>query len=199
MSFFRGFIKSVFDYVTVIFFIPFWVPLFIVLAVIIKVCEPAYPVFFLQTRIGRNGIPFKMIKFRSMIPNRSSNTITSKNDKRITRLGSFLRKWKLDELPELLNILNGTMSLVGPRPDVPGYADNLKGEDRLVLRLRPGITGPASLKYSNEEELLARMENPKWYNDNVIFPDKIKINLNYYHNHNLWLDITLIFQTIFAK
>jgi len=199
MSFFRGFIKSVFDYVTVIFFIPFWVPLFIVLAVIIKVCEPAYPVFFLQTRIGRNGIPFKMIKFRSMIPNRSSNTITSKNDKRITRLGSFLRKWKLDELPELLNILNGKMSLVGPRPDVPGYADNLKGEDRLVLRLRPGITGPASLKYSNEEELLARMENPKWYNDNVIFPDKIKINLNYYHNHNLWLDITLIFQTIFAK
>jgi len=199
MSFFRGFIKSVFDYVTVIFFIPFWVPLFIVLAVIIKVCEPAYPVFFLQTRIGRNGIPFRMIKFRSMIPNRSSNTITSKNDKRITRLGSFLRKRKLDELPELLNILNGTMSLVGPRPDVPGYADNLKGEDRLVLRLRPGITGPASLKYSNEEELLARMENPKWYNDNVIFPDKIKINLNYYHNHNLWLDITLIFQTIFAK
>ena len=199
MSFFRGFIKSVFDYVTVIFFIPFWVPLFIVLAVIIKVCEPAYPVFFLQTRIGRNGIPFKMIKFRSMIPNRSSNTITSKNDKRITRLGSFLRKWKLDELPELLNILNGKMSLVGPRPDVPGYADNLKGEDRLVLKLRPGITGPASLKYSNEEELLARMENPKWYNDNVIFPDKIKINLNYYHNHNLWLDITLIFQTIFAK
>ena len=199
MSFFRGFIKSVFDYVTVIFFIPFWVPLLIVLAVIIKVCEPAYPVFFLQTRIGRNGIPFRMIKFRSMIPNRSSNTITSKNDKRITRLGSFLRKRKLDELPELLNILNGTMSLVGPRPDVPGYADNLKGEDRLVLRLRPGITGPASLKYSNEEELLARMENPKWYNDNVIFPDKIKINLNYYHNHNLWLDITLIFQTIFAK
>lgn len=199
MSFFRGFIKSVFDYVTVIFFIPFWVPLFIVLAVIIKVCEPAYPVFFLQTRIGRNGIPFRMIKFRSMIPNRSSNTITSKNDKRITRLGSFLRKRKLDELPELLNILNGTMSLVGPRPDVPGYADNLKGEDRLVLRLRPGITGPASLKYSNEEELLARMENPKWYNDNVIFPDKIKINLNYYHNHNLWLDITLIFQTIFGK
>jgi len=199
MSFFRGFIKSVFDYVTVIFFIPFWVPLFIVLAVIIKVCEPAYPVFFLQTRIGRNGIPFRMIKFRSMIPNRSSNTITSKNDKRITRLGSFLRKWKLDELPELLNILNGKMSLVGPRPDVPGYADNLKGEDRLVLKLRPGITGPASLKYSNEEELLARMENPKWYNDNVIFPDKIKINLNYYHNHNLWLDITLIFQTIFAK
>jgi lipopolysaccharide/colanic/teichoic acid biosynthesis glycosyltransferase len=199
MSFFRGFIKSVFDYVTVIFFIPFWVPLLIVLAVIIKVCEPAYPVFFLQTRIGKNGIPFKMIKFRSMIPNRSSNTITSKNDKRITRLGSFLRKRKLDELPELLNILNGTMSLVGPRPDVPGYADNLKGEDRLVLKLRPGITGPASLKYSNEEELLARMENPKWYNDNVIFPDKIKINLNYYHNHNLWLDITLIFQTIFGK
>jgi lipopolysaccharide/colanic/teichoic acid biosynthesis glycosyltransferase len=134
-----------------------------------------------------------------MIPNRSSNTITSKNDKRITRLGSFLRKWKLDEVPELLNILNGKMSLVGPRPDVPGYADNLKGEDRLVLKLRPGITGPASLKYSNEEELLARMENPKWYNDNVIFPDKIKINLNYYHNHNLWLDITLIFQTIFGK
>ncbi len=178
---------------------PVWVPLIVLLAIIIKIKEPKYPVFFIQQRIGRDGSLFKMIKFRSMIPNRSSNTITSKNDNRITKLGSFLRKWKLDELPELLNILNGDMSLVGPRPDVPGYADNLKGEDRLVLKLKPGITGPASLKYSNEEEILANVDDPKWYNDNVIFPDKVKINLDYYYNHNLWIDVKLIFRTISRK
>lgn len=192
-------IKSVFDYTIVIFFLPIWVPLLFILAIVMKLTEPKYPIFFTQKRIGRNGVIFKMMKLRTMVPNQSINTITKKNDKRITKLGRFLRKWKLDELPELLNILCGDMSLVGPRPDVPGYADNLKGEERLILKLNPGITGPASLKYSNEEELLENVKDPKWYNDNIIFPDKVKINLDYYYNHNLLTDVKLIFRTIFRK
>jgi|SRR6185437_8751742 len=195
----RFYFKSVFDFLIAIFFIPLWIPLILILAVIIKILEPKYPIFFLQKRIGRNGLPFTMIKFRSMAPNVSLNTITSINDKRITKLGSFLRKWKLDELPELINILKGNMSFVGPRPDVPGYADKLENEDRLILKLKPGITGPASLKYVNEEEILANVEDPKWYNDHVIFPDKVRINLDYYYNHTIWTDIKLIMRTLFKK
>jgi len=180
---------------------PFWLILLIIIALIVKLKEPNYPIFFIQERIGKNGKPFQMIKFRSMVPNVSGNTITitSKNDARITKLGSLMRKWKLDELPELINILKGQMSFVGPRPDVPGYADKLQGEERLILSLKPGITGLASLKYVNEEELLASVENPKWYNDHVIFPDKVKINLEYYYNYSILTDIKLIFQTIFNK
>ena len=114
-------------------------------------------------------------------------------------LGAKLRKYKLDELPELWNVLKGDMSFVGPRPDVPGYADRLQGEDRLILKLRPGITGPASLKYANEEEILAQVSDPVKYNDEVIFPDKVRINLDYYHNHTFLGDIRLIFQTIFRS
>ena len=111
----------------------------------------------------------------------------------------MLRRYKLDELPELWNVLIGDMSLVGPRPDVPGYADRLTGEDRDVLRLRPGITGPASLKYANEEEILALVDDPQRYNDEVIFPDKVRINLQYYRSHSLAGDIRLIFATIFRS
>ncbi|MEG2243236.1 MAG: sugar transferase, partial [Muribaculaceae bacterium] len=118
-------------------------------------------------------------------------------ENRITPLGAKLRKYKIDELPELWNVLIGDMSFVGPRPDVPGYADKLQKEDRLVLKLRPGITGPASIKYANEEEILAYVENPQKYNDKVIFPDKVKINLNYYYNHTFGGDIKIIFETIF--
>ena len=110
-----------------------------------------------------------------------------------------MRKYKLDELPELFNVLIGQMSLVGPRPDVPGYADKLVGVDRDILKLRPGITGPASLKYLNEEEILAKKDNPKLYNDEVIYPDKVKINLDYYNNQSIWIDIKIIFATIFRK
>jgi len=126
-------------------------------------------------------------------------TVTTKNDVRITPFGEFLRKWKFDELPSLWNVMKGDMSLVGPRPDVPGYADNLKGNDRRILQLRPGITGPATLKYANEEQLLASVNDPQKYNDEVIFPDKIKINLDYLDNWSLWLDIKIIFQTIFRS
>ena len=193
----RYYIKCLFDYFVVITLCPFWLPLIILLAILIKIREPQFPIFFIQKRIGRNGTSFRMIKFRSMVPNTSSNTITSKKDLRITKLGRFLRKWKLDELPELFNILAGDMSLVGPRPDVPGYADKLKGNDRLILKLKPGITGPASLKYSNEEELLAQVQDPIYYNNNFIYPDKIRINLHYYYHYNIWMDINLLFRTVF--
>jgi lipopolysaccharide/colanic/teichoic acid biosynthesis glycosyltransferase len=156
------------------------------------------PVFYLQERVGRNGLLFKIIKFRSMITDQNHNsTITTANDNRITTIGKIIRNLKIDELPELINILIGNMSFVGPRPDVPGYADLLEGEDRLILKLKPGITSIASLKYFNEEAILAGVEDPIRYNEEVIFPDKVKLNLNYYYNHNIWIDIKVIFATVF--
>jgi len=172
-------------------------PIFIVVSVLVKISSEG-PVFFVQKRIGKNGKVFQMIKFRSMAVIQSSDsTISIKGDMRITKTGAFLRKYKLDELPELFNVLRGDMSIVGPRPDVSGYADKLEGEDVLILELRPGITGPASLKYANEEEILELQEDPVKYNDEVIYPDKVKLNLDYYHNNNLWIDIKIIFATIF--
>lgn len=154
--------------------------------------------FFIQKRVGKDGKQFSLFKIKTMKQiSGIDTTITTKNDKRITKWGSFFRKTKLDELPTLWNVLKGDMSLVGPRPDVPGYADKLKGEDRRILELRPGITGPATLKYDNEEKLLANVEDPIKYNDEVIFPDKVKINLEYLDNWSLWLDIKIIFRTIF--
>lgn len=125
------------------------------------------------------------------------SSVSVAGQSRITPLGAKLRKFKIDELPELWNIFIGNMSFVGPRPDVPGYADKLEGEDRKILELKPGITGPASLKYANEEDILAEVENPIEYNNNVIFPDKVKINLDYYYNNNLFVDIKYIFKTVF--
>ena len=169
-------------------------PVLIIIALLIKVRMPGGPVIFKQQRVGRNGELFTMYKFRSMTVSHSGSSVSVAGESRITPLGSILRKYKLDELPELWNVLKGDMSFVGPRPDVPGYADRLQGENRLILKLRPGITGPASLKYANEEEILAQVSNPVKYNDEVIFPDKVRINLNYYHNHTFWGDIRLIFQ-----
>ena len=172
-------------------------PIFIIVSVLVKIYSEG-PVFFVQRRIGKNGKVFQMIKFRSMaIIQSSDSTISVKGDVRITKIGAFLRKYKLDELPELFNVLRGDMSFVGPRPDVSGYADKLEGENVLILELRPGITGPASLKYANEEEILALQEDPIKYNNEIIYPDKVKLNLDYYHNNNLWIDIKIIFATIF--
>ena len=172
-------------------------PLFFLLSILIKSTSKG-PVYFIQERVGKDGKIFKMIKFRSMfVTQESSSTISIKGDIRVTKIGVFLRRYKLDELPELINVLLGHMSLVGPRPDVTGYADKLVGEDRNILKLRPGITGPASLKYSNEEEILVKQKNPKAYNDEVIYPDKVRINLEYYNNQSIWLDIKIIFATIF--
>ena len=171
--------------------------LILLLAIVVKVTSKG-PVFFIQERVGKDGKIFKMIKFRTMfVAQESSSTISIKGDIRVTKIGVFLRRYKLDELPELINVLLGHMSLVGPRPDVTGYADKLVGEDRNILKLRPGITSPASLKYSNEEEILVKQKNPKAYNDEVIYPDKVRINLEYYNNQSIWLDIKIIFATIF--
>ena len=188
--------KTLFDYFFAVFGLVLLFPIFVFISLLIKLSSKG-PIFFIQKRIGQNGDGFNIIKFRTMYCDYQSNqTITIYNDKRITRVGLFLRNYKLDELPELINIIKGEMSFVGPRPDVEGYADKLKGEDKLILRLKPGITGPASLKYANEEQILSNVENPQEYNDNVIFPDKVRLNLEYYYNHNLWLDIKIIFATI---
>lgn len=174
-------------------------PVLLVVAVLIRIRMPGGAVIFRQQRVGRNGKLFTMYKFRSMTVSHSGSSVSVAGESRITPLGAVLRKYKLDELPELWNVLIGDMSFVGPRPDVPGYADKLEGENRLVLKLRPGITGPASLKYANEEEILARVPDPVQYNDEVIFPDKVRINLDYYYTHSFWMDIRLIFQTVFRS
>ena len=189
--------KRLFDFITSLIGLIVLVPIFIIVSLLVKISSVG-PVFFVQKRIGKNGKIFQMIKFRSMyvIQNSTSN-ISVKGDVRITKIGAFLRKLKLDELPELWNVLKGDMSLVGPRPDVCGYADNLIGEDRKILELRPGITGVASLKYFDEEDVLATQDNPLKFNDEVIYPDKVRLNLDYYYNNNLWIDIKIIFATIF--
>lgn len=172
-------------------------PVLLAVAILIKVKMPDGAVIFKQKRVGRNAKLFTMYKFRSMSVGHGGSSVSVAGESRITQLGAKLRKYKLDELPELWNVLIGDMSFVGPRPDVPGYADKLVGEDRLILKLRPGITGPASLKYANEEEILAKVDDPVKYNDEVIFPDKVKINLDYYYHHSFIGDIKLIFKTIF--
>lgn len=141
-----------------------------------------------------------MYKFRSMtVAGEGKTSVAATEGARITPLGATLRKYKIDELPELWNVLKGDMSFVGPRPDVPGYADKLQGDDREMLLLKPGITGPSSLKYRNEEELLANVENPLEYNDNVIFPDKVRINRYYLHHYSFVDDIKMILCTVLGK
>jgi len=189
-------LKRTFDIILSIFAIFLLFPSFLVVSFLI-VIDSGFPIFFLQKRIGRDAKEFNIIKFRTMKTNNENITITVSDDSRITRIGKYLRKTKIDELPEILNVLFGQMSFVGPRPDVKGYADKLKGANRKILALRPGITGPASLKYYNEEYILSQKSNPKKYNDEVIFPDKVKINMHYFHNRSFFLDLKIIFATIF--
>ena len=149
---------------------------------------------FRQERVGKGGQLFKVCKLRTMKPV-GGTTVTTVNDVRITKSGAILRRLKLDELPQFWNVLMGEMSLVGPRPDVPGYMDALTGEDRRLLELRPGITGPATLKYRDEELLLAEQDDPQAYNDTVIWPDKVKINLDYMDNWSFWTDLRIFIRT----
>lgn len=198
--------------------------LYLVVAILIKVKMPG-PVFFVQNRVGKGGKVFRCHKFRTMTVNHGGSTVSVAGENRITPLGAKLRKYKLDELPGLWDVFIGKMSFVGPRPDVPGYADKLQGEDRDVLKLRPGITGPASLKYREEEEMIADFvskvklgdndikekysevdftgktdtEIAVWYNDNVIYPDKVRINLYYQRNYSFVKDIKMIICTILGK
>lgn len=153
---------------------------------------------FRQQRIGRGGKPFTVVKIRTMRAI-AGTTITTSNDARLTPFGAWLRRWKIDELPQLWNVLKGEMSLVGPRPDVAGYADRLTGEDRIILKLRPGITGPATLKYRDEEALLAAQADPETYNDKVIWPDKVAINRSYYLGYRLRDDFWYIWQTLAGR
>jgi len=189
-------LKRTFDILLSVFAIFLLFPFFLLVSLLI-VIDSGFPIFFLQKRIGRDAKEFNIIKFRTMKKNNENITITVSDDSRITRIGKYLRKTKIDELPEILNVLFGQMSFVGPRPDVKGYADKLKGANRKILALRPGITGPASLKYYNEEYILSQKSNPKKYNDEVIFPDKVKINMDYFHNRSFFLDLKIIFATIF--
>ena len=206
------FFKPIFDRtVALIGLLVLW-PLLLVIALLVK-AKIGSPVFFVQERIGKDGKPFRMYKFRTMKEDENMSPVTMAGESRITPLGAKLRKYKLDELPELWNVLKGDMSFVGPRPDVPGYADRLQGDDREVLLLRPGITGPASLKYRNEEEMIAEyvaqaktqgdsrseQEIALWYNDNVIWPDKVRINRYYLHHYSFGMDLKMILATVLGR
>ena len=175
-------------------------PLILAIAVAIKAMSPG-PIIYTQTRVGQGGRPFPMHKFRTMVPNadKLGSSVTTASDPRITSVGRFLRKTKLDELPQLWNVLKGDMSLVGPRPDVPGFADQLSGEDRVILTVRPGITGPATLNFRNEEEILAREPDPEHYNRTILYPAKVKLNREYVENYSFWMDLKYIFRTIFDR
>lgn len=153
--------------------------------------------FFRQERVGKDGRLFKIIKIRTMRSDSTINTtVTSTADPRITRLGSLWRRTKIDELPQLINILLGQMSFVGPRPDVPGFADRLQGVDKLILSVRPGITGPATLRFRHEEALLASIPDPEHYNREIIFPEKVRLNRTYIEDYNFWSDLVYIWRTI---
>lgn len=191
-------IKYIFDRVTALIGLLFFWPVLLIVAILIK-CRMPGPVFFVQQRVGKDGKLFHCHKFRSMTVGHNGSSVSVAGEARITPLGAKLRRYKLDELPELWDVFIGNMSFVGPRPDVPGYADKLQGADRIILSLRPGITGPATLKYRNEEELLATVENPQQYNDEVIYPDKVRINRYYAEHYSFLKDIQMIFCTILRK
>lgn len=188
-------------------------PVFIVVAILIKSKMPGGPVFFKQKRVGKDGKLFTCHKFRTMTMTHGGSTVSVAGDSRITQLGAKLRHYKLDELPGLWDVLVGDMSFVGPRPDVPGYADQLQGDDREVLKLRPGITGPATLKYRLEDEMISRYVAQKQkdgdirsvqsiaeeYNDSIIYPDKVRINRYYLHNYSFIKDIQIILCTVFGN
>lgn len=188
-------------------------PLLIVVAILIKIKMPGGPAFFTQKRVGKNGKLFTCHKFRSMTMKHGGSTVSVAGDSRITPLGATLRHYKIDELPGLWDVMIGNMSFVGPRPDVPGYADRLEGEDRIVLKLRPGITGPATLKYRLEDEMISEyvaqkqkegdirtaQEIAEEFNDRVIYPDKVCINKYYYEHYSFIKDIQMIFCTVLGK
>lgn len=219
-------VKFLFDRIVAFFGLLFLWPVMLITAVLIKVKMPGGPVFFVQKRVGKDGKLFDCHKFRSMTVKHSGSTVSVAGDSRITPLGAKLRHYKIDELPGLWDVLVGNMSFVGPRPDVPGYADKLEGADRDVLKLRPGITGPATLKYRVEDEMIAGFvadikagrnaqvakfeslpdfsamsdqEIAVWYNDNVIYPDKVSLNCYYYRHYSFVKDIQMIFATVLGR
>lgn len=198
LTVFQSTIKRTFDFSAALvgLFFSWWLILVAFLAASIDTRSNG---FFIQSRVGKGGRVIRVIKIKTMRPDSTTTTtVTRSGDPRITALGRFFRKTKIDELPQLWNVLCGHMSFVGPRPDVPGYADKLTGSDKAVLSLRPGITGPATLKYRDEEQILAAQEDPERYNREVIFPDKVKINLEYLREWSFLGDIKYIFETVFG-
>lgn len=214
------FLKFVFDRTAALFGLLVLWPVLLLVVILIKIKMPGGPAFFCQKRVGKDGKLFICHKFRTMTVNHNGSTVSVAGDSRITPLGAKLRHYKIDELPGLWDVLIGNMSFVGPRPDVPGYADKLEGADRDVLKLRPGITGPATLKYRLEDEMIAdfvcEIKNEElkvknglqipeglsdqelavWYNDNIIYPDKVRLNCYYYRNYSFIKDIEMIFATV---
>lgn len=220
------FIKFIFDRLVALIGLLFLWPIILITAILIKIKMPGGPAFFVQKRVGKDGKLFNCHKFRSMTVSHNGSSVSVAGDARITPFGAKLRHYKIDELPGLWDVLIGKMSFVGPRPDVPGYADKLTGSDREVLKLRPGITGPATLKYRVEDEMIAafvaeikRGENEKikemtdapdfstmsdqdiavWYNDHIIYPDKVRLNCHYYRNYSFLKDIQMIFATVLGR
>ena len=206
-------LKCIFDRLVSLIGLLFLWPVLLVVAILIKVRMPGGTAFFVQKRVGKDGKLFDCHKFRTMTVKHNGSTVSVAGDSRITPLGTKLRHYKLDELPGLWDVLRGKMSFVGPRPDVPGYADKLIGDDRDVLKLRPGITGPATLKYRLEDEMIAEYVSQKQkegdmrdaqeiaveYNDNVIYPDKVRLNCYYYRHYSFIKDIQMIFCTVLGK
>ena len=206
-------IKRLFDIFASFFGLLFLWPILLIVAIMVKIKMPGGPAFFVQKRVGKCGKLFNCHKFRTMSVKHNGSTVSVAGDSRITPFGAILRHYKLDELPGLWDVLIGNMSFVGPRPDVPGYADKLTGDDRDVLKLRPGITGPATLKYRLEDEMISdyvakrqaegdkrpMQEIATEYNDKVIYPDKVRINCYYYRNYSFRKDIEMIFATVLGK
>lgn len=206
-------LKYIFDRLMALVGLLFLWPVLLFVAVLIRIKMPGGPVIFRQKRVGKDGKLFTCHKFRTMTVKHSGSTVSVAGDNRITPLGAKLRHYKLDELPGLWDVLVGNMSFVGPRPDVPGYADQLKGADREVLKLRPGITGPATLKYRLEDEMISdyvakKQQNgdkrstqviAEEYNDKVIYPDKVRINRYYLHHYSFIKDIQMIFCTVLGR
>ena len=205
-------LKWLFDRIIAFFGLLFLWPVLLVVAIMVKVKMSGGPAFFVQKRVGKGGKLFDCHKFRTMTVNHNGSTVSVAGVSRITPFGAILRHYKLDELPGLWDVLIGNMSFVGPRPDVPGYADKLAGDDRDVLKLRPGITGPATLKYRLEDEMISDYVAKKQaegdirpiqeiateYNDNVIYPDKVRLNCYYYRQYSFIKDIEMIFATVFG-
>ncbi len=206
-------LKFIFDRLMAFIGLLFLWPVLLVVAILIRFKMPGGPVIFKQKRVGKGGNLFTCHKFRTMTVKHNGSTVSVAGDNRITPLGAKLRHYKLDELPGLWDVLVGNMSFVGPRPDVPGYADQLKGDDREVLKLRPGITGPATLKYRLEDEMISEYVAEKQregdsrpvqviaeeYNDKVIYPDKVRINRYYLHHYSFLLDIRIILATVVGR
>ena len=216
-------LKWLFDRIVAFIGLLFLWPIILITAILVNVKMPGGPAFFVQKRVGKDGKLFNCHKFRSMTVAHNGSTVSVARDSRITPFGAKLRHYKIDELPGLWDVLIGKMSFVGPRPDVPGYADKLMGADRDVLKLRPGITGPATLKYRLEDEMMAdfvsKIKNEKlkmingveipqglsdqelavWYNDTIIYPDKVRLNCYYYRNYSFVKDIQMILCTVLGK